>query len=304
MTETILVGLLVLQLTGLRPHLPQSLVSRLTSIVAPASSKAPANLPDTAFIAYPSLNHSQAAPALGAKASLAIDVATGRVLYEHGADDQRPIASITKLATVLVIIRHHSLDETVTVPTLPAYQPDDAIMGLKAGEQFTVRELLTACLIKSANDAADALAIWDAGSSTKFADKMNAETASWGLTGMHFSNPSGLVDANNYATARSLARLARLDLTNPTVKTLVNTRAATITDRAGDSFSLRTTNDLLNDERFHGIKTGYTEAAGQSVVSLATINGHDVITVVLGSPDRFGETATLVNYLQGAYTWQ
>jgi D-alanyl-D-alanine carboxypeptidase (penicillin-binding protein 5/6) len=126
----------------------------------------------------------------------------------------------------------------------------------------------------------------------------------WGLADMHFSNPSGLVDADNYATARGLARLARLDLTNPTVKSLVNTPAATINDQAGANYSLATTNKLLNDGRFHGIKTGYTVAAGESVVSLANVNGHDVITVVLGSPDRFGETTALVNYLQGAYTWQ
>ena len=239
-----------------------------------------------------------------AAGALAIDSTTDQVLLEKNSHVGRPIASITKLATILVILHNHNLDETVTVPTLPGYGPADAKLGLASGEQFKLRDLLAATLIPSANDAADTLAIYDAGSVSAFAAKMNATASEWGIGECHFSNASGLVDTDNFASPRALAKIAELALTNPTVVELVASSTGSISNLSGKQYTLTTTNHLLQDKRFSGIKTGYTIAAGQSLVTRATISGHSIITVVLASPDRFGETQAMVNFLEKNTSWQ
>ncbi len=241
---------------------------------------------------------------LGAASAYAIDVTTGEVLYSSRPDTQRPIASITKLVTAMVILRSHNLDELVTIPALPTYTPDDALVGLKPGSVFTVRDLLAGLLIHSGNDAADALAIADSGSREAFAAKMNRFVAEWGIMAARFSNPSGLGDNGNSASAEALAKISLLALRNPTVTSLVKTPTATITSKDGQIFKLETTDHLLQSGRFHGIKTGYTVAAGQCFVGLTTIQGHQVITVILGSQDRFGESMLLADWINTTYQWQ
>lgn len=241
---------------------------------------------------------------LTAAASYAVDTTTSQVLYSHNANAQRPIASITKLMTALVIVRDHSLDQVVTVPTLPAYDPADSRLGLITGQKLTVKALLQAMLIPSADDAADSLAITDAGSDAAFATKMNQVATDWGITGTHFNNPSGLVDTGNYATAQALAQIAGLVLANPTLASITSTPSTTIAATSGQHFTLATTNELLQNKLIQGIKTGYTPAAGQSLVGLASINGHSVVTVILGSQDRFGETTRLINQIKEDYQWQ
>lgn len=234
----------------------------------------------------------------------AVDVDSGVELGARQPDTERPIASITKLATALVFVHDHAMAQPVTVPTLPAYAPDDEIIGLKAGEQFSAHDLLSALLINSADDSADALALADSGNQTTFVAKMNRLIATWGIKNARFSNPSGLVDSGNGASARAVAQLARLTLHNSALRQLVMTKSVTIRDRAGQSYTLMTTDQLLQSGGFSGIKTGYTEAAGQCFVGLTTIRGHQVITVVLGSQDRFGDTAKLADWISHTYQWQ
>ncbi len=240
---------------------------------------------------------------LGASSSLAVDVDTNTVLFTKNASERRPIASITKLVTAMVVLRDHQLSEVVTVPALPTYQSEDATMGLVAGQQFKLGDLLKAAMISSANDAADALAIADSGSKEAFGAKMNGLVSDWGISDAHFTNPTGLVDQDNYASADALAKIGKIALANTELRTLVATRSSQITSLNGQTFNLASTNQLLSDARFSGLKTGYTAAAGQSLVGLVDVHGHKVITVVLNSPDRFGETQALVNYLERTYTW-
>ncbi len=300
------VVLLIAQLTGLARHLsPEA----LTNLRAVSLGQLP---PSNARPISPAAHHNLATPVLvgttkptlGAAAAYAMDVDTGQPLYSQNAAATLPIASITKLITALVIVRDHQLAETVTVPALPSYQPGDELMGLAAGQKFTVGDLLTAALVPSANDAADSLALWDAGSTTAFAAKMNRLAAHWGITGARFTNPTGLVDTGNGASAEALAKLAKLGLANPDIARRVALPAAVITNAAGHTYNLTATDQLLQDGRFSGIKTGYTLAAGQSFVGLATLSGHRVITVVLNSPDRFGETRALADWIERNYTWQ
>jgi D-alanyl-D-alanine carboxypeptidase (penicillin-binding protein 5/6) len=132
---------------------------------------------------------------------------------------------------------------------------------------------------------------------------MNRLISAWGLEHTRFNNPSGLTDEGNYSSAADLAKLAKLALTNTTFRQIIAQPEASITDLAGRSFTLKSTNKLLADSRFRGVKTGYTLAAGQSFVGLANVNGHDVITVALNSPDRFAETTQLVNWIEKVYLW-
>ena len=296
---------LALQVTGLWPHLPATTRQHLASraIAAPI---APVATPAPAAITSPQLPVQVGTEPFRPQAGtsvLALDRATATPLFAQDATKQRPIASVTKMMTTLVILSRHQPTETVTVGKLPAYTPDDDLIGLQPGETYRLGDRVRAALIPSANDAADALALYDSGSATKFAAQMNAKLATWGISGAHFTNPSGLQDAGNYATAEALSKIALLALQNPFITQAVRQSSLSFTSTTGRTLSGTSTDDLLATGQFYGIKTGYTLAAGQCFVGLTRIAGHEVITVVLGSSDRFGETQALVNWIGRNYQW-
>jgi D-alanyl-D-alanine carboxypeptidase len=196
------------------------------------------------------------------------------------------------------------MDQVVVVPPLPHYQPEDETVGLQPGESYTVHDLLAALLINSANDAADALATLDSGSNEAFSAQMNSLMGEWGIRNIHFSNPSGLQDKDNQASAQAVAQIALLALHNQGITKLVNKQTSNITSVGGRITPLKSTNQLLQNGRFTGIKTGYTVAAGECFVGMTAIQGHQIITVILGSLDRFGETQTLVDWINRTYSWQ
>ena len=232
-----------------------------------------------------------------------MDVGSGSVLFAQNSSRQLPIASITKMVTALVIMGRHNLTDVVTIPTLPSYNPEDERVGLVPGEQYQITDLLEALLVQSANDAADALAIADSGSIPKFSALMNAKMAEWGITGTRFISPSGLVDTGNYASADALSKIARLLVVNSFLRQIISEQSAIITSASGRIINLETTNQLLSGGNFYGIKTGYTAAAGECFVGLTRINGHEVITVVLGTSNRFGTTTTLANWITRNWQW-
>jgi serine-type D-Ala-D-Ala carboxypeptidase (penicillin-binding protein 5/6) len=240
---------------------------------------------------------------LAAQSIIAIDLDTAQVLFAKDAGKPRPIASITKLATALVLLDQHKPDQTVTIPAISPLGPADAKLGIVEGQTFALSELLKALLIPSANDVAEALAIWDAGNNANFSAKMNDLVARWGIQDMHFSTPSGLTEDNNYASAEALGKLAKLALTNKVIAETVTQSTAIVTDATGKAYHVSSTNQLLADKRVKGLKTGYTLEAGQSFVGLTNIKDKKVITVVLNSPDRFGETAALINWIERNYQW-
>jgi D-alanyl-D-alanine carboxypeptidase (penicillin-binding protein 5/6) len=235
--------------------------------------------------------------------AFALDATTAMPLYAQNAGQQRPIASVTKLITALTVLSSHDPSERVTIPALPTYPDDADLLGLRPGETYSLGDLVQAALIISGNDAADSLAIFDAGSISAFASRMNSKLAEWGIIGANFSNPSGLIDSGNSASAESLSRIALLALKNPFIRDAVAKQSITITSSAGRQISGVTTDKLLAAGNFYGIKTGYTGAAGQCFVGLTKINGHDVITVILGSDDRFGDTTKLASWIKENYTW-
>jgi D-alanyl-D-alanine carboxypeptidase (penicillin-binding protein 5/6) len=233
----------------------------------------------------------------------AVDAETMAPLYAAGQNQQLPIASLTKMMTAIVASHDLRPDQTVKVGQLPVYDPEDQISGFKAGEQFKVKDLLQATLIESADDAADSLALADAGSLPKFIAKMNRFAAAYGLRHTHFASASGLNDQGNYSSAHDLAILAKILLSNSNLQAIAATSHTTIAEASGRQFNLVTTNDLLATGLFSGIKTGYTQAAGQCFVGLTNIGGHPVITVVLHSSDRFADTRALHDWIERNWQW-
>jgi D-alanyl-D-alanine carboxypeptidase (penicillin-binding protein 5/6) len=298
---------LILQTTGLWPRLPASTRDRIAThaTTQAASHSEPTHLAVT-NLALPIRTTPPSDTPLqfpAGTSALAIDRATGTTLFAQDPTKQRPIASVTKLITILTILSRHNLDEPVTIGQLPSYSSDYVTVGLLPGETYRLGDLVRAALVISANDAADALAIYDSGNLTKFSAQMNIKTASWDITGTRFNNPSGDIDTGNYATADALARIAQLALENPFIRDTVSLSSVSLTSSTGRTLSGVTTNKLLATGRYYGIKTGYTLAAGQCFLGLTRINGHDVITVILGSPDRFGDTEELVNWIGHNYQW-
>lgn len=242
-------------------------------------------------------------PNIQAASFCIFDPESGSILESRDANTLRPIASINKLASVLVILNSHSLKEVITIPALPSYMPDDQILGLRPGQRFMLEDLLRASLIYSANDALDALAITDSGSSPAFIIKMNQLLERWGIAEANFNSATGLNESGNTASAQALAKLAALALKNKFVADTVKIRSANISDLNGKTYRLQSTNYLLDGKRFLGVKTGYTLAAGQSLISAVNTNGKTVIIVVLNSPDRFRETAILADWLDDSFQW-
>ena len=237
-------------------------------------------------------------PNVNARAFFVVDGTTGDVLAQHGADRRVPIASITKLMTVLVTLEHERLGNVVTVQREAAAVGESTI-NLRIGERITVRELLAGALIQSANDAADALADYVAhGNDRAFVAMMNAEAKRLGLSGTHFVRPDGLDAPGHVSTARDVTRLAQELMKRPVVRALVRERTAEI---AGGR-TLHTWNDLLGLFRgLVGVKTGHTGGAGWCEVAEVRRDGLDIYATILGSPTRGGRNADLAALLRWAF---
>ncbi len=224
---------------------------------------------------------------------------TGEVLLARAARKRVPIASITKLMTVLLTLEHARPGETVLV-SLFAAQVGESSANLRPGERLTVRELLEAALIQSANDAADALAIYVGhGSESRFVAMMNARARQLGLEDTHFVRPDGLDAPGHVSSARDVTLLARLLMHRPVVRQIVRQRGATISGGR----ALHTWNDLLYSyPGIFGVKTGHTSAAGWSQVAAARRRGVTVYATLLGSPDRGTRNADLAELLDWGFS--
>ncbi len=256
---------------------------------------------------YPNKKPGVSAYVATAEAAAIYDISSGTMIYKKNSSAQLPMASLTKITTVLTILQNHqNLDEVVTIPeNLPPLQSADQKIGLSAGEQFTLRDMLKATLIYSANDAANALAVWDAGSIENFAQKMNVQAETWGLQNSHYVNPTGLDAEDHYSSADDLVLLSTILLRSPKAREIVNTEKTTITSLDGKKYVLTTTNHDLSLPNVYGIKTGQTDLAGECLVLLGrNKSGHEIITVVLHSQNRFLESQNMVNYAFNSYIWQ
>ena len=240
-----------------------------------------------------------APPQVAGRAYLVENGSTGEVLLASNPRARVPIASITKLMTVLLTLEHARPGDLVTVSPLAA-SVGESSANLRAGERLTVRELLEAALIQSANDAAGALALHVGhGSEQRFVAMMNARARALGLASTHFARPDGLDAPGHVSSARDVTLLARIVMHRPLVRQIVRQRSATISGGRG----LHTWNDLLSTyPGLFGVKTGHTSAAGWSEVAAARRRGVTIYATLLGSPDRSRRNADLVKLLDWGFS--
>jgi len=239
-----------------------------------------------------------------ASSAILHDVDSGVMLYQKSANERRPVASIAKLMTALVIMDNHSPDEIVKIGEIPRLELDAQKIGITEGEEFKLEDLLKALLIYSANDVANALAIYDSGSIEKFASKMNLKSEEWGLENSNFVNPSGLDSTDQYSSAGDILTLSELLINNKIFSDIVATEYTNINNLSGKDYSLTTTNKLLGKNGVIGLKTGFTLIAGECLVALTQRDGHRVVSVVLDSPNRFQESKNMVDWAFNNYIWQ
>jgi D-alanyl-D-alanine carboxypeptidase len=260
---------------------PVAALAALTLVASPVRAPAPARPPQ-----------------LSAEASIAVDVGSGETVWERNADEERAMASVTKLMTALVVRDHAELDERVRVSEA-AVDVGESEIGLVAGEVWSVRDLLAALLVRSANDAAYALAEYVGGSVDGFAALMNEKAAELGLDHSHFMNPHGLDEEGHYTSARDLATIGEAVLADDVLSQLARTGVIRFKPAPdGTSRVAANTNHLLNTyPGVVGLKTGYTSKAGRVLVTAFEIEGQTFIVVVMGSEDHFADTAAILDYV-------
>ena len=244
---------------------------------------------------------------LPCRAACLIDQQTGTVLYEKNADQQMPIASITKVMTLLLTfeaVHNGQLTMDTPVPVSEhAYHMGGSQIWLEPGEQFTLDEMLRAICVSSANDAAVAVAELVGGSEPVFVEQMNARAAELGMTNTTFRNACGLDTEGHLSTARDVAILSRY-LLNTCPELLHYTGIWTDSLRNGQTQLVNTNKLLRRYSGITGLKTGTTSGAGVCISASATRDGLKLIAVILGAPssaDRFNAATTLLDYGFGAY---
>ncbi len=247
-----------------------------------------------AALAFASAAHA-AAPSVSARAFIVENPATGEVLAQHGAWTRVPIASITKLMTVIVALDHARWTDVVRVRS-DAAAVGESTVNLRAGERIRVGDLVKAALIQSANDAAVALADYvGRGNREAFVSMMNKKARVLGLERTHFIRPDGLDVRGHYSTAEDVTKLAEFAMRNPRIRSTVRIRNDTIPGGR----HLHTWNDLLGVFKgLYGVKTGHTGTAGWCEVAAVRRNAVTLYTTVLGSPTRSQRNTDLASLLR------
>ena len=227
---------------------------------------------------------------VSAAAAVLMDADSGRLLYEKNGEKRMLIASTTKLMTALVALEQGGLQQEITVTG--GHMAEGSSMYLRPGEKLTLETLLYGLLLSSGNDAA--LAVTECmGGAVPFVARMNEKAAELGMENTHFANPNGLDDEAHYSTAEDMAKLAATAMDDPVLRRVASTRTARIGGR-----TLTNHNKLLSRvEGCVGLKTGYTRAAGRTLVSCAERDGVRLVAVTLQDGDDWNDHASL--YEQG-----
>lgn len=227
---------------------------------------------------------------VSAAAAVLMDADSGRLLYDKNGEKRMLIASTTKLMTALVALEQGGLQQEITVTG--GHMAEGSSMYLRPGEKLTLETLLYGLLLSSGNDAA--LAVTECmGGAVPFVARMNEKAAELGMENTHFANPNGLDDEAHYSTAEDMAKLAAAAMDDPVLRRVASTRTARIGGR-----TLTNHNKLLSRvEGCVGLKTGYTKAAGRTLVSCAERDGVRLVAVTLQDGDDWNDHASL--YEQG-----
>lgn len=239
-------------------------------------------------------------PATSATSTIVIDAYSGQVIYEDNADEQRAIASITKIMTAYLAVEDMTLDdarldEVYTVSEHAAASDEGGTsMYFLAGDQVSMEVLLYGTMLRSGNDAAVALAEACAdGDEDAFIQRMNDKAQELGMTNTHYSCPNGLIDEDNYSTARDMAKLAKVAMENELFAKIVGTWYIELGD-----YQIENHNMLLDQMKGEciGVKTGFTTLAGRTLVSCAQRDGSKFIIVTLNDQNDYDDHEALYNW--------
>lgn len=237
-------------------------------------------------------------PELSAVSAILMDGESGRVLFEKNAHQERAIASITKLMTALLVVENTEVldDEVVIKPEWTGIEGSS--LYLKADETVTVETLLYGLLLHSGNDAAVALAGYCAGDVEAFVEQMNRKARELGMEHTHFTNPNGLSEEGHYSTAYDMALLGCSCAENELLARIMATKSI----RMGTRVFTNHNKLLWRYKGCTGMKTGYTEKAGRTLVSSAERDGQTLIAVTLNAPSDWSDHERLFDY--GFCTYQ
>ncbi|PIR99078.1 hypothetical protein COT87_01400 [Candidatus Collierbacteria bacterium CG10_big_fil_rev_8_21_14_0_10_44_9] len=273
-----------------------------TIVINPGPVRA-STLPIITPILYPQSDGTKI-PYHSARAVVIQDVESKTILYSKNPDMLTLPASITKIMTALV-----ALDYWSDLDTIIEVKNEDRAIGqtikLERGEQITIKNILYGLLVHSGNDAALALAENFPGGYHGFVSAMNQKAKELHLDHTTFKNPSGVEQYGHSTTARDLAVLAAYAMQNTIIAQMAQTKRIVITDITSSiSHDLETTNELLGViPGMIGLKTGWTTNAGECLVSFVERDGHQIVVVVLGSLDRFGDSIALINWAYAHHNW-
>lgn len=227
------------------------------------------------------------APVVNAEAALVMDLNTGQILYEKDIHKKLAPASTTKVLTALIVLDRCKLDDIITVGKKPPYE-DGSKIYLIEGEIITVKNLLYAMMLESANDAALAFAEHISGSKEAFAVLMNEKAKELGCKDSHFVNPNGLFDDNHYTSAYDLALIGKKAMENPIMREVVSTRSYKIgpTNKQPQIRYINNRNKIVGSQKYRyegadGLKNGYTEKAKNSLLASASRGGRRLLAVEL-----------------------
>lgn len=231
---------------------------------------------------------------LYAKSCILIDAPSGDVLFEHDADEVLFPASTTKMMTLLIALENTDPEQQIVVPASAADVPaDSSLVPVHPGEKMTMRDLLYGLMLRSGNDAANAVGELVSGSVDAFVEQMNVRAQELGMTKTHYENPHGYHDENHFTTARDLACLARFCMTNPAFCEIVTYLGYTIPETENrEAVFLPNTYEIFDSsspyyiEGAAGIKSGYTSDAGFCYAGAAQRGDRTLIAVILGVPGR------------------
>ncbi|MDK2820556.1 MAG: hypothetical protein PWP31_521 [Clostridia bacterium] len=234
-------------------------------------------------------------PYITAPSAVLIESETGQIIYQHRAKEKRPPASTTKIMTAILALELGDLEKPVKVSRYAANTEGSSIY-LREGEVLKLKDLIKGALMNSGNDATVAIAESIGGSEEGFALLMNRKAKLIGALNTNFKNPHGLTETGHYSSAYDLALMARYAMKNAIFRKIVSTVEDTIPHPEGVRFLYNTNSLLGNYPGANGVKTGTTVAAGQCLVGSANRQGRELISVVLGSSDRFLDTKKLLDY--------
>jgi D-alanyl-D-alanine carboxypeptidase (penicillin-binding protein 5/6) len=293
-------------------------LSAASVLLAPLATSSPTALPtatpvpSTATPAPPSptptpsaplKTGSAPAPNVDAYSIAVVDEGSGALLYGRDPHRELPPASVTKIFTALVALKYGQLHQTITVNFDQSQLVDSTLMGLREGDQFTLEDLLYGLMLPSGNDAALAIANAVGGSEGHFVDMMNAEAQELGLHDSHFVNPHGLDAPGHYTSAYDLAMAARYGMTHyEEFRKLAAAKAWEV--HGSRTYWLYNLNRFLRSyPGADGVKIGYTDNAGKTIVASATRNGHRVYVVLMHCGDIVNDSVPLFNWVFNNFSW-